>query len=160
MKLFASLALISVVNLAWHVRPAPTAVLDPIEVTPGTPLAPELVASLDAGCTMLVFFDPGCPFCERLAEAHRERGGTPLTTRWVTNDPLAGGRFGYLLPDDAGILISRDLFKELRVQAVPAAAWIRDGKVVATSSLRGTESDEALLAPCVDDAPDAAIAAQ
>lgn len=156
MRLFASLTVLTALHLAYQAQPAPSAGVDPVEAPMGTRVSSELLPYADASCTLLVFFEPGCPFCKTVADAHRLQGGTPLETFWITDDVRRGPSYAARLPGDTEVLLSRALISELKVRAVPAGAWIRDGRLVAAGALSGNETPAELLAPCGDPAPGAA----
>lgn len=148
MKAGITLAAVTLMNLAWQLQPQPGRAIDAVGASTGTPVAEELLPGLESECSLLVFFEPGCPFCGQVADAQRAAGLPDLEVVWVTDDPLGPGRFMDRIPEEAGLLISRDLFRHLAVAGVPAGGWIRDGVLVAAGPLNGAETHADLLAPC------------
>jgi hypothetical protein len=139
---------LTVLNLAWQMQPDPGEIIEPVGAATGTAVAAELLPGVGRSCSLVVFFEPGCPFCGQLADAQRTRGLPDLEVIWVTDDPMGPGRLAQRLPGEAKVLVSRDLFRHLSVRGVPSAGWIRDGVLVATGMLTGEETRAELVAPC------------
>lgn len=162
MKAGAILGLLTAANLAWAAAPRAADPVLPVEAPVGTPVGAELLPGVGSECTLVVFFDPRCPFCGRVADAQRLGGLPDIDVVWATDDAFGPGRLGPRLPSDAHVVVSRALVRRLQVRAVPSAAWIRDGRLAASAPLDGSESLAELAGPCrteaagvgASDAPD------
>ncbi len=99
------------------------------------------LASLDDGTTLLVFWEVWCPHCKRevpkLTETYTKYNGKGLNmvgltkmTRDITEEQvtsfLAENKVGYPIAKEKGDAMS----KHFGVRGIPAAAVVKDGKVV------------------------------
>ena len=150
MKALTILGGLTVLNLAWSATTrSAEAPLDAVGAEPGEPVAAELIPGVEpTQCTLLVFFDPGCPFCVTLADAHRKQGDPALPTVWVTDRPEAAGRFRHRLPEGVSLALSRSLFEELEVRGVPAGVWLQNGIVQKAQALNPSLGPAELAAGC------------
>jgi hypothetical protein len=103
-------------------------------------------------CRILISYNPDCPFCKRAAEREREnpRAEPFARTTWVTGvERPSLARFDALLPPTATAVLDPELFRELRVRAVPGLYLIDPANVVRwVGPYRGDERAELLAERC------------
>jgi hypothetical protein len=99
-------------------------------------------------CEVWIGFHSSCPFCAEAAL--RERLRDPLPTVWVaSSDDLGASRYSELVHPSSRVVISDHLYRELRVQAVPAAILVDAGAVVRhVWTYRGDEDPTGLQMRC------------
>lgn len=146
LKTFILLATLTALHAASRL-PAPSP-FSAILIEIGTEVPVALLPGVAATCSMLVFFDPDCLYCKKVAEGQAAFALEPLPTHWITADIRQGPAFMAEHLPGVDLMMSEALPAFFGVRGVPAAAWVRNRRVVATGVLSGDETAEDLQGRC------------
>lgn len=148
-RLVGILAFITFIHFGARAA-APATVLEVSDLPTPTALPAELgqVVDAEAGCSLLVVYDPACPACARAAQLQSEQFDVPLDLVWLAADEEAKAQYAPRVHRDARIEVVPEAHDALGVRAVPAAFLVSDGTVRFGSTITGSEDLGRVAAQC------------
>ncbi|SRR6056297_747973 len=148
-RLIGILAFITFIHFGARAA-APATVLEISDLPTPTALPAELdhLVDMEAGCSLMIVFDPTCPACASAAELQSEQLEVPLELIWLAADEDARALYERRVHREARIEVVPEAYTALQVRAVPAAFVVSAGTVLSGSTISGTEDLSRVAARC------------
>ena len=150
-KLITGLAFVTFVHLGARTA-APATVMEVSDFETPSELPAEVAElrpeAAEHTCQLWVFFDPGCPACNRAALAQARQGELPLDLIWVSKTDEGAEAYALKVHPEAHLVVDADASARMKVQAVPAAFVVSGDRVLYSSPISGEEDLNVVAGRC------------
>lgn len=103
-------------------------------------------------CRVIVYFEPECPHCERVARKDAKAPGNAIPVMWITDrESAALDEFERRVGLGERLMMAPGARRALRIRAVPAAFVVADGRIRLAFPYSDAVTQELLRPYCASD---------